>query len=81
MHLVVDYLGYRLVAMPVVPLCKDSIIYGSNDGAQTVHAESEPFNALMRRAAAELHLAPHAVGGKVLCSAGDLEGHIAQDGR
>jgi len=28
----IDYRGYRLVAMSVLPITKNSLVYGSNDG-------------------------------------------------
>ncbi len=55
-----DYHGYRLVAMPLLPL--HSILYGSNDGGHTVHRSNAEFNRLMERAAKKLHVAGHAVG-------------------
>ena len=63
---------------------------GSNDGGRTVVASNEHFNALMRQAAADLHLAPHLVAGRstattapstTLWSAGDFEGHEGADKR
>ena len=35
----VDYRGVRLIAMPLLPVHAHSLIYGSNDGGRTVHAD------------------------------------------
>lgn len=40
--------GFRVVAMSVLPVDKTTIIYGSNDGGQTVFASNPKFNALMK---------------------------------
>ena len=34
----IDYKGYRLIAMPLLPISRQTLAYGSNDGGQTVHA-------------------------------------------
>jgi hypothetical protein len=59
MQALVDFHGYRLVAMPLLPLRK--LIYGSDDGGHTVHRSDALFNARIARAADELHLAEHRV--------------------
>jgi hypothetical protein len=56
------------------------LIYGSDDGGDTVRNEVRSFDALMRRAAEDLHLAPHRVGKKMLALAADAEGHLQRNG-
>ncbi len=76
----VDFRGYRLLAMPVLPLRGGRHVYGSSDGGLTVRAEDSEFNDCMRTVAAQLHLGGHVVGGTELFGCGDLEGHIGADG-
>ena len=78
----VDYLGYRLLAMPILPLPMSvPPLLGSSDAGRTVHASDAHLNSLMRSAAAELHLAAHTVNGVEMYTAGDVEGHKGNDGR
>ncbi len=83
MQALVDFQGFRLIAMPLLPLRGHTPIYGSNDGGASVHASNPVFNAMMERAAKMLHIAPHRVAAAqtVLCSAGDVEGHLGTDNR
>lgn len=76
----VDYLGYRLIAMSVLPISKKTIVYGSSDGANTIHNSDPEFSSKMQLSAKLLNLKAHKVGltkksSKELYSAGDLEGH------
>lgn len=77
----VDFWGYKLSAMPFLRLAQQSLIYGSDDGGETVHADHPPFNAVMRKVATQLHLASHSVCGVRLDAAGDIEGHLGENGR
>jgi Clustered mitochondria/Translation initiation factor eIF3 subunit 135 len=85
MQVMVDHLGFRLVAMPLLPLHK--LVYGSDDGGATIHASDAKFNAIMERVATELHIGPceyevpNSPDTIKLFSAGDVEGHIGTDGR
>jgi len=36
----IDYLGFRLVAMSTLPISRQSIVYGSSDGA-AIHADDD----------------------------------------
>lgn len=75
MQAVVDYHGFRLIAMPYLPLQKDGLIYGSDNCGVDVHNKYPPFNNIMKEVAQELHLAEHYCQGKILHAAGDVEGH------
>ena len=78
----VEYLGYRLLAMPILPLpTAVPPLLGSSDAGRTVYASDEQLNSLMASAAAELHLAQHTVNGVEMYTAGDVEGHRGDDGR
>ena len=57
-HVYVDYRGFRLLAMPLLPINgNDTLVYGSCDTGQTIHADRPPFNELMKISAEKLHLA------------------------
>lgn len=76
-----DYRGFRLVAMSKLPLGDDTLIYGSKDAGKTVHVDEELFNRRMRYCGKKLHLAKHLSGGKKIWAAADIEGHKGTDGR
>lgn len=83
----VDFMGYRLQAMTLLPINKSTIIYGTPDGGKTIYDENPKFNAKMKLAAQKLRLKPHYVGlspndkGVLMYSCADLEGHEGEDGR
>jgi hypothetical protein len=69
------------VAESVLPIEKNSILYGSSDGGDNVHADVEALNQMMKQVGSQLCLAPHVVGGKVIYGPGDQEVHVGSDGR
>jgi hypothetical protein len=83
----VDYRGFRLIAMSILPIDRGTIVYGSADAGTHVHSSNERVNRRMLSAARALNLKPHMVGrfahgAKMLASAGDLEGHVGRpDGK
>ena len=52
----IDYLGFRLQAISILPISKHTICYGSADGARTVHKSNATLNALMEDAAQVLNI-------------------------
>ncbi len=64
---IVNYRGFRIIAVSVIPISKQTIIYGSHDGGKTVHADYEAFNVRLNRIFAGFNLkvrtlrAPHSV--------------------
>jgi len=85
----VDYLGFRLIVMSLLPVDKETIIYGTADGGFTIHADDSHFNNMMEIAATRLNLESHRCGlqkfgddeGTLLHSAADVEGHRGKDGK
>eukprot|EP01127_Copromyxa_protea_P008596 TRINITY_DN1971_c0_g5_i1.p1 TRINITY_DN1971_c0_g5~~TRINITY_DN1971_c0_g5_i1.p1 ORF type:complete len:2199 (-),score=380.29 TRINITY_DN1971_c0_g5_i1:100-6696(-) len=87
----IDWHGYRMIALSLIPIGHNTLKYGSSDSGLTVHSENEELNEQMKLAGQELHLAGHHVGGPgitkgeesnhlfYLC--GDIEGHLGLDGR
>lgn len=73
MQALVDFRGFRLIAMPWLPLKEK--IYGSSDGGKSLNLNNETFNDIMTKAASFLHLNGHYVSNKFIYSAGDVEGY------
>jgi tetratricopeptide (TPR) repeat protein len=83
MMALVDFMGFRLIAMTLLPLAKGSLIYGTADAGKHMHADPA-FCELMAVTAERLNLVPHICGdgtGVRLYSAADIEGHLGSDGR
>ncbi|GAB5355140.1 hypothetical protein AAMO2058_000180600 [Amorphochlora amoebiformis] len=86
MQALVDFHGYRLVAMPLLPLKGGKLIYGSMDTGNSIHHDNSKFNQSMKEIAQDLHLAGHYVCdaegvSHYIYAAGDVEGHIGSDGK
>jgi hypothetical protein len=77
----IDHLGFRIIAVALLPLAPAGLIYGSNDGGKTVHADDTMINDLMGRAGSWLGLAPHRVRDVDIVGPGDIEVHRGSDGR
>ena len=83
----VDYRGYRLICMSVLPIDSDrSLVYGSDDGGQTVHTAEghEELREKIREIGKRLKLKEHGVGkgGKSqVIGPGDMEVHVGSDGK
>eukprot|EP00029_Vermamoeba_vermiformis_P005506 TRINITY_DN1931_c0_g1_i1.p1 TRINITY_DN1931_c0_g1~~TRINITY_DN1931_c0_g1_i1.p1 ORF type:complete len:1922 (+),score=411.10 TRINITY_DN1931_c0_g1_i1:83-5848(+) len=82
----IDYKGFRVIAMSILPINSKTIKYGSSDAGTNVHCDVPELNEKMDRAATILNLKKHVIGAREgsnirLSSAGDLEGHLGLDGR
>lgn len=79
----VDFMGFRLVALTHLPLEPGSLRYGTENAGLETHCDPI-FSSLMSRTATHLNLAPHLAvpsPGVLLHSACDIEGHEGFDGR
>jgi len=84
----VDFMGFRLIAMSVLPISsvgdKSTIVYGSSDMGKTVHSDEKAL-PIMKSLSQMLNLKAHYGGTQkppvLLYSATDIEGHIGFDGR
>ncbi|KYQ93681.1 Rab GTPase domain-containing protein [Tieghemostelium lacteum] len=83
----VDFMGFRLIAMSVLPISSSgensTIVYGSSDMGRTVHAD-EKVIPIMKSLSHTMNLKAHYGGinsSVLLYSATDVEGHIGTDGR
>eukprot|EP01132_Coremiostelium_polycephalum_P007680 gene7680-9448_t len=74
---IIDYSGYRLIAISVLPISKDSLIYGSCDGGNTVHNDIQEINDIMETVGRSMNLKGHLSGinPKYIYGPGDLEIH------
>lgn len=83
----VDYRGFRLIAMSILPIRgSETIIYGSDNYGETIYNEELVLENLLKRAAKMVNIKEHQCGmnvatSRVLCSPADLEGHRGTDGR
>ncbi|KAL6058241.1 Histidine kinase A [Balamuthia mandrillaris] len=75
----IDYRGYRLAAMSVVPVSHETICYGSADGGVTVHADYGVSNRKFGNIFSRLNLKAHRVNNLTLHACGDIEGHLGAD--
>eukprot|EP01105_Mastigella_eilhardi_P018365 TRINITY_DN4240_c0_g1_i8.p1 TRINITY_DN4240_c0_g1~~TRINITY_DN4240_c0_g1_i8.p1 ORF type:complete len:943 (-),score=202.12 TRINITY_DN4240_c0_g1_i8:2539-5286(-) len=82
----IDYRGFRLVAMSRLPINNSTLVYGSADAGEHVHADVEEFNQLMMLAARKINIKGHLCGRKdynnykTLYAPCDIEGHVGTDG-
>lgn len=87
----VDYMGFRIIAMSLLPINKDTLVYGTNDGGIVIHNSNMKLYSLMKEAAEAINIKKHICGlramsglrlrgWKELYSPADLEGHLGEDG-
>ena len=83
--MVIDHLGYRLLAMTLLPIDHDTLVYGSPDGGKTVTCSDRELPGVVDEVAQQLHLKEHVVGPRgnqlrtpLPC---DVEIHRGTDGR
>ena len=58
--LIIDYLGFRLLATSYLPIGKETLLHGSSDGGRTVRTDPAVSKELAV-VAQVLHLKPHIV--------------------
>lgn len=79
----VDYRGFRIIAMSILPIAEDTLVMGSADAGRTVRNACSELTGKLVRVARQLNLQPHVCGTReghteLLNSATDLEGHIGR---
>lgn len=78
----IDFKGFRVLAICVLPITKESLVYGSSDGGKTVLGGTPDIAELMNRAGTVLNLRQHKVAANVtMPTPGDIEVHLGTDGR
>eukprot|EP01126_Amoeba_proteus_P043502 TRINITY_DN4779_c0_g1_i5.p1 TRINITY_DN4779_c0_g1~~TRINITY_DN4779_c0_g1_i5.p1 ORF type:complete len:470 (+),score=93.17 TRINITY_DN4779_c0_g1_i5:729-2138(+) len=75
----IHYRGFCLLAISILPLGENSILYGSNNGGLTVHADDPFVNDLMKSAGIAMNLRGHVIQGKEIYGPGDIEVHIGKN--
>eukprot|EP01111_Echinosteliopsis_oligospora_P013829 TRINITY_DN5061_c0_g1_i1.p1 TRINITY_DN5061_c0_g1~~TRINITY_DN5061_c0_g1_i1.p1 ORF type:complete len:804 (-),score=206.00 TRINITY_DN5061_c0_g1_i1:162-2573(-) len=84
MMCVLNYKGFTMIAMSVLPISSQTLVYGSSDAGETIHDDTQ-VNQKLTAVASELGLKRHKVGkganSKYICTPLDLEGHRGTDGR
>ena len=70
-------LGQRLIAVSMVPIQKNTIVYGSSDAGRTIHASDSKLNDRMEKIAKLLNIKSHQVGNCTIYGPGDIEVDIA----
>jgi hypothetical protein len=88
---IVDFKGYRITAMTLLPISgNQTLIYGSDDAGGECHVKNDipAWSELIYEASLGLNLKPHHVingrsmkGEAQIASCVDLEGHKGRDGR
>lgn len=81
---IIEYKGFSVTAMSLLPIEKTTIVYGSSNSGRTVANSSPAFARLMRQAATLLNLSEHVAGENrtTIHSPADIEGHLSKvDGR
>ncbi|KYQ91076.1 hypothetical protein DLAC_07979 [Tieghemostelium lacteum] len=80
---IIDYYGYRLIAMSVLPISKKTLIYGSSDGGNLVHKDIDEVNDYMKVMGESMNLKGHlsGVNPQFVYGPGDLEIHKSSDAR
>eukprot|EP01102_Stenamoeba_stenopodia_P009610 TRINITY_DN2847_c0_g2_i1.p1 TRINITY_DN2847_c0_g2~~TRINITY_DN2847_c0_g2_i1.p1 ORF type:complete len:696 (+),score=133.49 TRINITY_DN2847_c0_g2_i1:124-2088(+) len=82
-----DYRGFRLICMSLLPISKKTLVYGSDDGGRTIYNTNHTMHMMMENLAEMLNLQEHVCGALdktstvVLHHATDLEGHVGKDRR
>ncbi|GAM25978.1 hypothetical protein SAMD00019534_091530 [Acytostelium subglobosum LB1] len=73
----IDSYGYRLIAISVLPIKKDTLIYGSSDGGNTMHNDVDEVNEMMEKVCKKMNLKGHLAGldPKYIYGPGDFEIH------
>ena len=73
-----------MIATSLLPIGNQSLVYGSDDGGQTVHKSSKRMNKIMKAAGMFLKMKPHRVGfrdPKIIYGPCDIEGHLGRDNK
>eukprot|EP01091_Cochliopodium_minus_P008798 TRINITY_DN2050_c0_g2_i9.p1 TRINITY_DN2050_c0_g2~~TRINITY_DN2050_c0_g2_i9.p1 ORF type:complete len:1349 (-),score=401.15 TRINITY_DN2050_c0_g2_i9:136-4182(-) len=74
----IDYRGYRVTAISLLPIGKDTIVYGSFDAGNTVYDSEPKVNEMMEKLGKKMNIKGHIVGGKkkvLIYGPADIEVH------
>lgn len=74
----VDYRGFRVVAMSVLPISGSTIQYGSNNYGRTINKGNIDLCDSLKMIGKSLNLKPHVVNGVEIYTPVDLEAHTGR---
>ncbi|PRP82048.1 hypothetical protein PROFUN_03738 [Planoprotostelium fungivorum] len=80
----IDYMGYRLIAISILPIDKSTLQYGSMDFGRNMASPTPECSMMMKRAASHLNLKAHVAGvsGRmIIYGPVDIEVHLGSDQR
>jgi tetratricopeptide (TPR) repeat protein len=77
----INYLGWRVIVISLLPISSKTLVYGSADGAKHVYNTCETMETIMAQIGKLLNLREHVVQGVSIYGPADLEGHKGEDGR
>jgi hypothetical protein len=77
----INYLGWRVICVSLLPISSKTLVYGSADGGRTVHNSNETMNNIMKQMGKMLNLKEHTVKSVAMHGPADIEGHKGSDGR
>eukprot|EP01114_Cavostelium_apophysatum_P016039 TRINITY_DN4498_c0_g1_i2.p1 TRINITY_DN4498_c0_g1~~TRINITY_DN4498_c0_g1_i2.p1 ORF type:complete len:936 (+),score=227.54 TRINITY_DN4498_c0_g1_i2:85-2892(+) len=77
----INYLGWRVMCISVLPINNETLVYGSEDGGRTIMNSSPSMHQIMVMIGQKLFLKEHLVRGNSIIGPGDVEGHQGYDGR
>eukprot|EP00727_Mastigamoeba_balamuthi_P009543 m51a1_g5210 hypothetical protein (1212) ;mRNA; r:242382-246294 len=82
MMALVDYRGFRIVGMTLLPISTDTLVYGSQNAGKTVVTNPD-IERKLKRIAKKLNIKAHEIGeeGTMIYTPVDLEGHQGFDGK
>jgi hypothetical protein len=75
----INFRGFRLVALSFLPVASNTLVLGSQDGGMSMMDGNNTGKKLLSRTCNKLGLAEHLVGGVVCPGPGDLELHVGLD--
>ncbi|KAL6071144.1 hypothetical protein QOT17_006386 [Balamuthia mandrillaris] len=91
---VLDYFGFRLICLSLLPVSDETLVYGSADGGINIIGGRDPNGRVrgdgvvctkIEELARKLNLKPHSCGQggsrAILCLPADVECHVGFDGR
>jgi len=74
----IDFRGFRLAAMSLLPISQKTIRYGSSDGGKTIHNDIVEIHKLMKEVGGSLNLAIHHILGIQIYGPRDIEIHFSE---
>ncbi|PRP76021.1 hypothetical protein PROFUN_01737 [Planoprotostelium fungivorum] len=85
LFVVLDYRGFRLSAMSLLPVSNSTLVYGSDDGGRTLHDNDPTLSSIIDHIGHRLNLKAHLAGTQIGSTKyvpfpADAEGHVGTDG-